>query len=780
MNKSETVVIKDLVLVGGGHSHVAVLKRFGMRPLPGLRVTLITRDVHTPYSGMLPGYVAGHYTYDDCHIDLRRLAQFAGARLYHSEVTGLDLTNNKVMCSNRPPVAYDLVSINIGSRPLAIQIPGAADLALPIKPIDRFLDGWERLIRRVIAVEQSFRLAIVGGGAGGVELSLATQCRLQRELKRHGKHDDIIQHDLLTDTSEILLTHNKRVRQKFKRILTERGIRVHTDHRVQAVEPGRLVCENERTVEYDAVIWVTNASAQPWLGDSGLATDEGGFIQVNDCLQSVSHPDVFAGGDIAAVVNHPRPKSGVFAVRHGSPLADNLRRVAQNKPPKPFVPQNKFLSLISTGDKYAVASRSSWSVEGAWVWRAKDWIDRRFMAKYNDLPEMDEPAGAAVKTPVADAKALKEISALAMRCGGCGAKVGSTVLARVVNQLRPHARDDVLVGLQEPDDAAVIEVRPGKVLVQSVDYFRAFIDDPYLFGKVAANHSLSDLFAMGAEAQSAMAIATVPYGREHVVEQQLTELMTGALEVLNACGAALVGGHSSEGAELSFGLSVTGLIDRERMLRKGGMSPMDVLILTKPLGTGTLFAADMRHQAKGRWIDAALDSMLQSNQEGAAILSAHQASACTDITGFGLLGHLAEMTRASGVDVAVDLAALPILDGALDTVSAGIFSSLQPQNVRLRRAIRNLDAAASHAHYPLLFDPQTSGGLLATVPADQADACVQALQRAGYEHTRVIGRVEERSDASEPIVLSLTGIEGVIRRPAPSTDSANPLARAQG
>ena len=754
MKNSQPVVIKDLLLVGGGHSHVAVLKHFGMRPLPGLRVTLITRDVHTPYSGMLPGYVAGHYDYDESHIDLRRLAQFAGARLYHSEVTGLDLQNNRVLCSNRPPVPYDVMSINIGSRPYAIATPGAADLVLPVKPIDRFLRGWERLKRRILATEGPFRLAVVGGGAGGVELSLAAQWRLKRDLERHGRSSDILQPHLLTASAEILPTHNAWVRQKFERILESRGIRSHTDHRVRSVEPGRLVCDDGRTLEQDAVFWVTNASAQPWLRQSGLATDDGGFVRVNDCLQSLSHPNVFAAGDIAAVVDHPRPKSGVFAVRHGAPLAKNLRRMLQNKPPKPFVPQRQFLSLISTGDKYAVASRSDWSVEGAWVWRVKDWIDRRFMAKYNELPEMEERPESEAKPLLADKQALKEISALAMRCGGCGAKVGSTVLARVVNELQPRARSDVLVGLQEPDDAAVLEIPPGKVLVQSVDYFRAFIDDAYLFGKVAANHSLSDLFAMGAEAQSAMAIATVPYGRERVVEQQLTEVMTGALEVLNACGAALVGGHSSEGAELSFGLSVTGLIERAQMLRKGGMSPSDLLILTKPLGTGTLFAADMHHQAKARWIDAALDSMLQSNQEGAAILAAHQTSACTDVTGFGLLGHLVEMTRASNVDVHLDIEAIPALDGAKETISAGIFSSLQPENVRLRRAIRNPDMATAHVHYALLFDPQTSGGLLASVPAERAEACVRALQDAGYEFACVVGRVAERSTASEPIVLS--------------------------
>jgi selenide,water dikinase len=342
-----------------------------------------------------------------------------------------------------------------------------------------------------------------------------------------------------------------------------------------------------------------------------------------------------------------------------------------------------------------------------------------------------------------------------MRCGGCGAKVGATVLSRALGSLAPVHRDDVLIGLHAPDDAAVVRVPAGKAMVHTVDFFRAFVDDPYIFGKVAANHALGDVFAMGASAQSATAIATVPYGLEAKVEDAVFQMMTGAVEVLNEAGCALVGGHTGEGKELALGFAVNGLIDEDlgTVLRKGGMRADDVLILTKPIGTGTLFAAHARLQAKGRWIDEALDSMVHSNRLAAQCLREHGATACTDLTGFGLLGHLVEMTRPSGVDAELDLSALPVLAGAAETTAAGILSSLQPANVRLRRALRNQQEFVTHPHYPLIFDPQTAGGLLASVPPDRADRCLDALRALGYPRAVAIGRILPQGDALEPIVL---------------------------
>ena len=753
MKSNQQAIVKDLVLIGGGHSHVAVLKSFGMRPIPGVRLTLIARDVHTPYSGMLPGYVAGHYEFDEAHIDLRPLCQFGSARLFHDSAVRIDTVNEQVICANRPPVSYDILSINIGSRPEVGSVPGAAEFATPVKPINRFVDRWNLMMKRVLKHNGSHRIAVVGSGAAGVEILLAVQFRLQQELAALNRRTEQIEFHLISKSSRVLAAFPQGVSHRFQTILEQRGVQVHCDNQASEVTRGVLALSNGEKLELDEILWVTGASAPEWLQESGLAVDDKGFIEANDRLQSTSHSDIFAAGDIANVLNHPRPKAGVFAVRQGKPLTDNLRRALLNRPLKPFKPQKTLLALISTGDKYAVATKAGLSFSGEKLWIWKDWIDRRFMQKFSQLPEMSDDEVSHIDAGLTDKDTLKEISAIAMRCGGCGAKVGANVLSRAIADLKPAKRDDILIGLHEPDDAAVVEVPAGKVMVHTVDYFRSFIDDPFLFGQIAANHSLSDVFAMGAEAQSALAIATIPFGIESKVEDTLRQLMAGAMLILNDSNTALVGGHTSEGVELALGFSVNGFADRAQILRKGGMLPGDVLILTKALGTGTLFAADMQQKAKGRWIEAALESMLMSNRVAAECVYQHGATACTDITGFGLLGHMVEMIRPSGVDVEIDLHALPLIDGALQTVEMGILSSLQPANVRLRRAIANQAEAVNSPLYPLVFDPQTSGGLLASLPADKADECLRALHQSGYGQAAIVGRVKTEGEALEPVTL---------------------------
>ena len=755
MNDTNSLVLKDLVLIGGGHSHVIVLKRLGMDPIPGLRVTVIARDIQTPYSGMLPGLIAGHYEFDEAHIDLAPLCKFAGARLYHDEAMGLDLAAQLIQCRRRPSVSYDVLSIDIGVTP-SLAAKGAVEHAVPVKPITTLVDRWEQLKQRLRQASQTVHVGIVGAGAAGVELTLAIQFAAHRMLAEEGRSRNKLEFHLFSATPRILPTHNRHTRSKFERVLHERGVQIHCSSRVAQVYADGVEVEGGARYQLDEIVWATEAGAQQWPAQSGLEVDGDGFIRVDDSLQSVSHPGVFATGDIATMVNHPREKAGVFAVRQGPPLEANLRRVLLGQTLKSFSPQRRFLSLISTGDRYAIGSRGRWSVEGQWVWTWKNWLDSRFMQRFSSLPEMDEGSGVTGDLArLASPEIIRELSTEAMRCGGCGSKVGATVLEHVLSRLKPFRRGEVTVGLNDFDDAAVERVPEGTSVVHTVDAFRAIVDDPYVFGKIAATHCLGDVYAMGAESRTALAIVTLPLGPEEKLETLLHELLAGAVEVFNEAETSLVGGHTNEGRELVLGFALSGVVDPRCVVRKSGMQPGHRLILTKPLGTGTIFAAHMRLKAKGSWITGAVSSMLQSSKAAAACLRRYGVGASTDVTGFGLIGHLAEMTKASGVAARLRLAAVPLLDGARETIAQGLLSSLHPQNVRLRRAVANVEEAGGASCYPVLYDPQTAGGLLASVPPERAEDCLAELRQLGYLGAAIIGTVESRGDQERPISIDI-------------------------
>ncbi len=746
--------IKNLVLVGGGHSHAIALKMLGMNALPGVRITLITDSSDTPYSGMLPGHVAGFYTHEECHIDLWRLANFAIAQLYIDYVTGIDLENNRVICANRPDVSFDLLSIDIGSTPATISVPGATKYAIPAKPVGKLLQSWYELVEKIEENPQkAINIGIVGGGAGGVELALSMQGNLQQ-------YDANLCFHLFARDDRLMPHHHVLAGNWLRRILIQRGVKLHLGETVckvareEDIQAFNVICESGLKIDCDRIFWVTQASAPKWLQSTGITTDERGFILVNDNLQSLSHPQVFAAGDIATIVNHPRAKAGVFAVRQGKPLFENLRRSLLGKTLKKYVPQKDYLNLIGTGNGMAIATRGSLTLPPSkLLWHWKDSIDRKFMERFRDLPEMgnrgwgDREMGRKLLTPNSSLpyRRSSATSLHSMYCSGCGSKVGGNVLSKVLNRIQESQPvtegEDIIIGLDLPDDAAVVKVPTGKVMVQSIDYFTSLINDPYIFAQIAVNHCLSDIFAMGATPTSALALATIPYGTPSTVEETLFQLLSGAVKQLNQARVSLIGGHTIEGDKLAFGLSCNGLATENQLLRKSGMLADDVLILTKALGTGTLFAGEMRRQVKASWIDNAVKSMLRSNQAATKCFLEYGATACTDITGFGLIGHLSEMVKASLIGVELQLSKIPILDGARETVEKGIFSSLYPQNLQASSYITNSREFECDSNYPLLFDPQTSGGLLAAVSSEKADGCVKRLKELGYEEAEIIGKV---------------------------------------
>ena len=371
---------KRLLLIGGGHSHVEVIRRWGLAPEPDVAVTLISPDRHTPYSGMLPGYIAGHYSHADCHIDLDAVCAQAGVTRIGASVGAVDFAARIARCSHAPDQPFDVLSIDTGSTPVLAPIPGAERHGIAVKPVAQFLDLWAQLREAAGTAPRPLQVVVVGAGAAGVEVVLAMQHRIAGDGGR-------ATFTLIGDGPTILGVHPPGVQQRFMAILQHQGISVRLDTAVERVAAGSLLLRGGERLAFDEVIWVTGAAAPAWPRASGLQTDAAGFIAVDTHLQSLSHPGVFAAGDIASMQDTPRPKSGVYAVRQGPPLTENLRRALRGEPLVEYHPQARALALISAGDRYAVASYGPFALSGAWVWRWKDRIDSAFMRRYRAAPE---------------------------------------------------------------------------------------------------------------------------------------------------------------------------------------------------------------------------------------------------------------------------------------------------------------------------------------------------------------------------------------------------------
>ena len=755
---------QHLVLAGGGHSHALLLRRWlmapGSRP-PGVWVSLVNRGSGALYSGMVPGLVAGRYGLSDCSIDLRRLCDQAGVSFLQAEITGLDPVARELQLIGRPPLRYDHLSLDLGA---VTDLPTTADAAMAVKPLEPFLAWWERWL----AQPPERPLRIRGGGAAAIELALAMA------------HQGI--NTTLLLRGEGLGLGSRAANHRAETLLRQAGITVQ--RQVAEAEPADLAC--------------TGSRAPGWLAASGLPVDPGGSGRVltHASLQVIGRPELFASGDCGLIEGAPRPPSGVWAVRAAPILAANLKRSLAPSPRPLLVwrPQRRALQLLGAPGQRGAGTRASTPEPSAlalwgpwafgphpWLQRWKERIDHRFMAGFTEPRAMagaERSAAGAVAGAVAAGPSP-------MACRGCAAKLAAGPLNRALSRLdqttgrepstgnaaaQPQPSPEAPISrTPQAEDALVIGRRhDGRLLLQSVDGFPALLADPWLNARLTTLHACSDLWACGAEVESVQALVTLPEASDSVQEELLLQTLAGVRSVLEPLQAQLIGGHTLEGrdgAGLGLALTVNGTAPPERHWHKGPLQAGDALILSRPIGTGVLFAGAMAGRAERIWIDQALALMQQSQAPLVALLAAHGCRACTDVTGFGLLGHLLEMLQGAQAQLSVEV--IPALPGALDLLAQGVASTLAPANAQALTQLGQSvivgpgggmpgsrggagDAAMergsatiplSSAQLGLLIDPQTCGPLLAAVPAAQVPALLAALEAAGFPEAAVVAEV---------------------------------------
>ena len=747
MNNNSTPIFSDLVLLGGGHANIQVLKMLAMNPIGGLRITLISDQTHSPYSGMIPGYLAGYYSYEECHFDLRRICEELGQRFIKAKIIGIDPQRKKIRLENRAEVSYDCASINVGIEPKSIEnsSPEAALKLIPLKPISKFIAHWDRLMVDLKAYKGSdlLRLAVVGAGASGVEISIILKMLINQN-KWNAEVSLIHRHEFLVSAKDLLAQRTLSI------TLKELGIKVLQNTQALKEQENGLVLKDQQglvqTIDFFRVLTATQASAPKWFKHSGLPVNPDGFLKVTEKLLVENETALFAAGDCIHFSPTPLKKAGVYAVRQGMVLEHNIRAFFTGKSAlKTFHPKKNVLSLITIGDHKALVHQDSAStLRWMWpslLWTVKDGIDRRFMKRFQARTFSIKPQHFDKAMPVPKSTLIPE-DWETNTCGGCGSKLAASTLTLSLNKLDIPKDDAVLLGVKDGEDCALTRFSEHTLCLQSIDQFRSFISDPYLLGQIATQHALSDVYAMGGVAKTAQVGLTLGAANKKIHQEDIFQVMSGVLDILTKSGASLVGGHTGEGSELAISIAVQGEVAPEQVFRKQLTHAGNRLILTKPIGTGVVFAANMFAQANGKLVDEVLSSMLQSNKTAMETIKSFAVSGCTDITGFGLLGHAFEMMGKNtdhALGIKIDYKAILLFDGVDELFAKGYYASIADENYESLSAV--LSAEVSNQKFPALFDPQTSGGLLFSVPSHQTEDCLKTLHQNGVSKARVIGEV---------------------------------------
>ena len=704
----QTYLSKQLVLIGGGHANVQVLRKLCMSEYMGLNIILISEDYKAIYSGMTPGYIKKFYSLEDISIDLQRLCFNAGATFIKDKVINLDTENQKIYLKDNPSVSFDILSINSGSisnnritnlnnEPKIISVKPISSLIANLSHIDSLVENSSRK-----------KVSIVGGGVAAFELSFALYKRYNGNISLN-----IISSTLLAEKNLNISTINR-----LKKIAKNLGINL-IYNQVITINNSEIALDNEDKIQSDCVLLSTGASLPDWLEKSDLEKTEN-FIAVNHQLQSLNHINIFVTGDAATIKNYKRPKSGVMAVRQGESLKENLFLFLLKKQLKKFKPQNNWLYLIGTHKNSAVLNYFNFSFSGNWCWQLKKIIDLNFMRKFSFSEQND------MNKKIYNLNNLKD-DTLKMYCQGCGSKVSKNTLINFLSNQNNN---------KELSDSTEIKFEQSAVL-QTIDHIKLFKSiNPYDFGIISYLHSQNDILSAGGSVHSLSVSIGVPFSENLVESFYLEYFMRGIQIEASKDDAYLAAGHSYQTEEPAVTITMNGSIKQQS--KKYLANEGNLIYLSKPLGSGYLLAAYFQNSQLLSISDfeKLLKYLKTSNDSAAKSGFSYGSQLMTDISGFGLASHLGDICQSSNLSAQINLKNEILINNKLEILKN--YESSGYKNNYLS-SFDSIDIKENHSLIKIIFDPQTNGPLLMAIDKEKKNEFEEDFKEKCLSQPLLIG-----------------------------------------
>ena len=716
----EIPITNDLVLIGGGHSHLSVLMKLSKRPINGNRITLITNEIDTPYSGMIPGYIEGIYSWRDSHIDLYRLCLKLNVRFIHAEVERVSAYEKEIYFKDRPKIKFDVLSINTGIQSNNREIKGAAKYCLPVKPISKLTNNFLNKITNFKSI------AFIGGGAGSVELALAIK-------KRFLNINQDIKITIITGKRGLLSTFPQKTKLTSLKTLEKFKIDIIEYKRVLEVKPKQIILSDKSLLKIDKAILSTNSMTPKWLAKSDILLTKDNYILVNKSFQT-NYKYVFASGDVIDFNNQNLKKAGVFAVRSGKPLAINIRKFILGKKLVEYKFNKNYLALIGTSKRSAIATKYNLTFNSRFFFYLKKYIDQNFIKKFSDFRIRKKFTLDALKTDVLNifVKHKEKITDKndIMQCKGCAAKVP-------LNALKQALPKDIV---STSEDAVSVPGHPE--LYQTVDMISSIITDPFLLGKIAANHSISDMVSVNSKITSAMMILQLPLSKTEINSRDLEQVLLGANEIFKTIDCPLIGGHTMIGKDKDpiIGFSILGQKQKKIKIVKNRrkIKTKDLLILTEKIGSGLIFAGINNYLIDSHFQIDVIKQMIKGNLNFGKISNQLNILSMTDITGFGLANHLLNLIKRDNSKTGLTIYPnkIPLFEGVNECLNKDIKSSLFKSNydIAQKDIIYKRDKSKLDN---ILYDPQTVGGIAFIIPQEEKYKHFKVLKENNIKFTEI-------------------------------------------